>query len=162
MRILGIDPGSRTMGYGIIDKNGNKITHVENGAIYMKKELLSVKLKIIYDQLFEVIKRYKPEVVAIENVFYGKNVQSTIKLSHARAIPILLAKIYDLPIYEYTPLEVKKSVVGYGRADKSQIQNMVKLLLNLPEIADEDASDAVAIAITYANTPEFLRKKHIL
>ncbi len=162
MIILGIDPGSITLGYGLIEKNGNSLKHIENGAIYMKKELLSKKLKIIYKKLSDIIIMYKPNIMSIENVFYGKNVKATVKLSHARAIAVLLSSLYEIPAYEFSPLEVKKSVVGYGRAEKSQIQNMVRLLLNLPEIADEDASDALALAITYANTSNFSVKNHII
>jgi len=160
MIILGIDPGSITMGYGLIEKKGNKLIHLENGAVYMKKEPLSVKLEMIYNQLTEVINEYNPEVMSIENIFYAKNIQSTIKLAHARSIPILLARQKEMLIYQFTPLEVKKSVTGYGRADKSQMQDMVKMLLKLPEIADEDASDALALAMTYAHLPNFQRDKH--
>ncbi len=160
MIILGIDPGSITLGYGLIEKKGNKLTHLENGAVYMKNEPLSVKLEMIYNQLSDVIEQYKPEIMSVENIFYAKNIQSTIKLAHARSIPILLAKQRGLLIYQFTPLEVKKSVSGYGRADKSQMQNMVKMLLKLPEIADPDASDALALAMTYAHLPNFQRDKY--
>jgi len=160
MIILGIDPGSITMGYGLIEKKGNKLIHLENGAVYMKNEPLSVKLEMIYNQINDVIEMYKPEVMSIESIFYGKNVQSTIKLAHARSIPILLAKQKSMLIYQFSPLEAKKSVTGYGRANKGQMQDMVKMLLKLPEIADEDASDALALAMTYAHLPNFQRDKH--
>jgi crossover junction endodeoxyribonuclease RuvC len=160
MIILGIDPGSITLGYGLIEKQGNKLTHIENGAVYMKNEPLSVKLEMIYNQIGEIMNIYKPVVMSIENIFYAKNVQSTIKLAHARSIPILLAKQRGLNIYQFTPLEVKKSVTGYGRADKSQMQDMVRILLKLPENADSDASDALALAMTFAHLPVFMRDKH--
>jgi crossover junction endodeoxyribonuclease RuvC len=160
MIILGIDPGSITLGYGVIEKQGNKLTHLENGAVYMKKEPLSVKLEMIYNQINDVINQYKPEVMSIENIFYAKNIQSTIKLAHARSIPILLAKQKNIPIFQFSPLEVKKSVTGYGRADKSQMQDMIRILLKLPEIADPDASDALALAMTYAHLPNFERDKY--
>jgi len=160
MIILGIDPGSITLGYGLIEKNGNKLTHIENGAVYMKKEPLSVKLEMIYTQLNDVIDEYKPEVMSIENIFYAKNIQSTIKLAHARSIPILLAKQKDMLVYQFSPLEVKKSVTGYGRASKFQMQDMIRMLLKLPEIADEDANDALGLAMTFAHLPNFSRDKH--
>jgi len=160
MIIIGIDPGSITLGYGLIEKKGNKLIHLENGAVYMKNELLSIKLEMIYNQLNDIMDEYKPEVMSIENIFYSKNIQSTIKLAHARSIPILLARQKGLQIYQFTPLEVKKSVVGYGRADKQQIQNMVRMLLKLPENADSDASDALALAMTYAHLPNFQRDKY--
>jgi crossover junction endodeoxyribonuclease RuvC len=126
----------------------------------MKKEPLSVKLEMIYNQINDVINQYKPEVMSIENIFYAKNIQSTIKLAHARSIPILLAKQKNIPIFQFSPLEVKKSVTGYGRADKSQMQDMIRILLKLPEIADPDASDALALAMTYAHLPNFERDKY--
>jgi len=160
MIIMGIDPGSRTLGYGLIEKTGNKLIHIENGAVYMKNELLSVKLEMIYSELFDIMDRYKPQVMSIENIFYAKNIQSTIKLAHARSIPILLARQKKIPVYQFTPLEVKKSVAGYGRADKTQMQNMIRILLKLPENADSDASDALALAMTYAHLPAFEREKY--
>jgi len=161
MIILGIDPGSINMGYGLIEKNGNKLTHVDNGVIHLEKDLISVKLEIIYNKLIEIIKEHKPEIMSIENVFFSKNVQSTVKLSHVRGVAILSAKLSAIPVYQFTPLEVKKAVVGYGGAEKNQIQEMIKIILNLKEKTFTDASDALALAVTYANLPVFQKDEHL-
>ena len=153
MRILGIDPGTRITGYGLIEKQGNRLIHVDNGAIYTNsKDELPQRLKIIFEGLVEVIERYKPDVVAIEQVFMAKNAQSALKLGQARGAAIVASVNADLPVSEYTALQVKSAVVGYGKAGKSQVQQMVKALMKLPEIAQEDASDALAVAICHANS----------
>ena len=137
MRILGIDPGSHVTGYGIIEKKGNYLRHVLHGEIKAKKDSqLSSMLISIYQQLSEVIRENAPQAISLENIFYGKNVRSL----------------------EYSPLEVKKAVVGYGRAEKRQVQIMVKAILKLPELPPADAADALATAICHAN---FLKEKPI-
>lgn len=160
MIILGIDPGSRLMGYGIIEKEGTKLTYLHSGTIDVNDRAMSQKLEEIYSTISKVIEEYKPDLLSIENIFYAKNVQSTIKLAHARAIPILLAQINKIPVYQFTPLEVKQSVVGYGRAEKHQIQEMVKILLKLEKKVQADASDALALAITCSTTASFDKEKH--
>ncbi len=155
MIILGIDPGSRKMGYGLIEKSGNHHQVHQFGVIQMKNELLSIRLQTIYTTLSKMIHFYHPSVLAIENIFYGKNIQSTIKLAHIRSIPILLAQQNNIKSYQFTPLEVKKSVVGYGGADKTQVQEMVKILLKLSEVPPSDAADALALALTYSTTATF-------
>jgi crossover junction endodeoxyribonuclease RuvC len=152
MIILGIDPGTKTTWYGVVEKGDRCLLHRAYGDISMKRgQPLSACLKQIYDQLIEIMKECEPDVVALEDIFYGKNVKSLVKLGQARGVAILAASHRGIPLYEYTPLEVKKAVVGYGRAEKSQVQHMVRAILSLQETPPPDASDALAIAICHAN-----------
>ncbi|PLX85830.1 MAG: crossover junction endodeoxyribonuclease RuvC [Desulfuromonas sp.] len=153
MRILGIDPGSRVTGFGIVEQQGNRLIHVDNGAIFTRSgDALPARLKLIHDGLHQVIATHAPEAMAIEQVFVAKNAMSALKLGHARGAALLVGANNHLPISEYTALQVKNAVVGYGRAAKGQVQQMVRALLNLPEIAQEDASDALAVAICHAHS----------
>lgn len=153
MIILGIDPGSRITGYGIIRKQGNRLLHIDNGAIFTENAVdFPGRLKRIFDGLSEVIKKYSPDAVAIEDMFFANNAQSALKLGQARGAAIVAGVNAGLPVFEYTPLQVKQSVVGHGKAAKEQVQQMVKVLLALPEIAQADASDALAVAICHANS----------
>ena len=153
MKILGIDPGSRITGYGIISHEGNRLIHVDNGAIHTDSQNdFPARLKKIYRALSGVIEQYRPDAVAIENIFFATNVQSALKLGQARGAAIVAGVNADLPVFEYTALQVKQSVVGHGRASKEQVQKMLKVLLNLPEIAQEDASDALAVAVCHAHS----------
>lgn len=150
MRILGIDPGSRLTGYGLIEGTGNRLRHVDNGVIATNsKDPLPQRLKIIHDGVSGLIEKFRPEAFAIENIFLAKNAQSALKLGHARASAIIAAVNAGLPVAEYSALQVKSAVVGYGKAAKSQVQQMVKALLNLPEVSQEDAADALAVAICH-------------
>lgn len=159
MRILGIDPGSHITGYGVIEKKGNYLRHVLHGEIKAKKaSLLSAMLISIYQQLSDVITQAEPEAIALENIFYGKNVRSLIKQAQVRGVVIFAGADNALSVFEYSPLEVKKAVVGYGRAEKSQVQVMVKAILKLPELPPADAADALATAICHAN---FLKENPI-
>jgi crossover junction endodeoxyribonuclease RuvC len=153
MRVLGIDPGSRITGYGIIDSVGNRLLHVDNGAIFtdVKKEF-PMRLQTIYRELTEIIARYQPETMAVENIFFGKSVQSALKLGQARGAAIVAGVNAGLPVFEYSALQVKQAVVGHGKSAKVQVQQMLKALLNLPEIAQEDASDALAVAVCHAHS----------
>jgi len=152
MVILGIDPGTKTTGYGVVEKGERGLLHRAYGDISMKRgQPLSACLKQIYDQLVAIITEYAPDAMALEDIFYGKNVKSLMKLAQARGVVILAASHSDIPLYEYTPLEVKKAIVGYGRAEKTQVQHMVKAILALQETPPPDASDALAIAICHAN-----------
>ena len=153
IRILGVDPGSGTTGYGLIETDGSAHRAVLYGAIKTpSRRPFQQRLLKIYNELNRFLAREKADVVAIEDVFYATNVQSALKLGHARGIPLLIAAQNELPVYEYSPLEVKNSVVGYGRADKAQVQAMVQMLLNLPEIpTPDDAADALAVAICHAH-----------
>jgi len=153
MRILGIDPGTRVTGYGLLEKRGNRLIHLDNGAISTRSgEELPLRLKTIHDGLARIIAEYAPEALAIEQIFVARNVLSALKLGHARGAALLAGVNAGLPVYEYTAMQVKSAVVGYGRAAKPQVQQMVRALMGLPEIAQEDASDALAVAICHAHS----------
>lgn len=153
MRILGIDPGSRITGFGLIEQQGNRLRHLDNGALFTRSDApLAERLGTIYCGLEKAIAAYRPDAVAIEQIFLAKNALSALKLGHARGAAMLAAVHAGLPVYEYTAMQVKSAVVGYGKAGKPQVQQMVKALLGLPEIAQEDASDALAVAICHAHS----------
>ena len=153
MIVLGIDPGSRITGYGIIRKDGNRLIHVDNGAIFTDAAKdFPLRLHRIFAGLAEVIERYRPDAVAVEQIFFSNNVQSALKLGQARGAAVVAGVNAGLPVFEYSALQVKQAVVGHGKAAKEQVQQMVKILLNLPEIAQADASDALAVAICHANS----------
>jgi crossover junction endodeoxyribonuclease RuvC len=153
IRILGIDPGSGATGYGIIETDGSTHRALAYGVIKTSsRKPFHQRLLKIYDELSRILARESVDVVAIEDVFYATNVQSALRLGHARGIPLLVAAQKKLPVCEYSPLEIKKAVVGYGRADKAQVQSMVQFLLKLPEIpTPDDAADALAVAICHAH-----------
>jgi len=141
------------MGYGIVESVGNRLKHIDNGAIFTKTEdPLHLRLKTLYDGITEVIEKYDPRVLSVEEVFFAKNVKSAMKLGHARGVGILAGANRGLDIFEYSATAIKSAVVGYGRAEKGQVQQMVKILLNLPEIPQADAADALAAAICHINT----------
>lgn len=153
MIILGIDPGSRTTGYGIIETQGHRLRHIDNGIIAPKATSpLAERLKIIYDGVARIISEFSPEAIAIEQVFLAQNPQAALVLGHARGTAMVAAVNAGLSVHEYSALQVKSAVVGYGRAGKPQVQQMVKALLNLPEIAQEDAADALGVAICHAHS----------
>ncbi len=153
MRILGIDPGSRITGYGLVEKQGNRLIHLDNGAIQTRaRDDFPGRLQIIYRELCALIEQFRPDAVAVEQIFVAKNALSALKLGHARGAALLAGVNADLPVHEYTAMQVKSAVVGYGKARKEQVQQMVKTLLNLPEIAQEDASDALAVAICHLHS----------
>ena len=159
MRVLGIDPGSRITGYGIVEQQGNKLIHVDNGAIFTDSAAdFAGRLKRIFDGLSAVIAEFRPDEVAVENIFFSTNAQSALKLGQARGAAIVAAVHAGLPVAEYTALQVKQAVVGQGRAEKGQVQKMLKALLGLPEIAQADASDALAVAICHINSHELRRQ----
>jgi crossover junction endodeoxyribonuclease RuvC len=151
MRILGIDPGTRVVGYGLVERNGNKAGVIDYGIIKVSGTLaLPKRLNEIYDSLQALYKQLKPDAVVVENIFYARDVRATIKMGEARGVILLSAAKQGLAIYEYTPAEIKKSVTGNGRADKSQVQRMVQHLLCLKTAPKPlDASDALAIALCY-------------
>ena len=153
MIVLGIDPGSRITGYGIVEKVGNRLVHIDNGAIFTSNATdFPGRLKLIFDGLLEIISQYKPDQVAIENIFFSTNAQSALKLGQARGAAIVAAVHCNLPVAEYSALQVKQAVVGQGRAEKAQVQKMLRALLGLPETAQADASDALAVAICHINS----------
>ncbi len=152
MRILGIDPGSHVTGWGIIDRSGNYLRHVAHGEIKPRRDsLLSEVLLDLSSRLGAVIAEAAPQAVSLENIFYGKNVRSLIRQAQVRGVVIYACADRGLPVFEYSPLEVKKAVVGYGRAEKRQVQMMVKAILKLSSVPPADAADALAAAVCHAN-----------
>jgi len=154
MIILGIDPGFAIVGYGVIEYKGNKFKVLEYGAITTPaKTDIFKRFKTIYDELCKIIERVNPDVMAIEELFFNSNQKTAINVAQARGIIVLGAMNNNIEVFEYTPLQVKQSVVGYGRADKTQVQQMVKALLNLEKVPKpDDTADALAIAICHAHS----------
>jgi crossover junction endodeoxyribonuclease RuvC len=150
-RILGIDPGLRATGFGVISVTGNALTYVTCGCIRSGEGELPARLRVILVDLGEVIARHRPTEVAIEKVFVNVNPQSTLLLGQARGAAISAAVLADLPVVEYTALQVKQAVVGHGKAAKEQVQHMVRRLLQLPGEPSPDAADALACAIAHAH-----------
>jgi len=163
VRVLGIDCGTERTGYGIIDSDGRVHRLVSAGVIRtMKQDPMHLRLLTIAVELRKQIEEYRPGIVAIEEVFYAVNVKTVLKLSHVRGVALLAAAEAGLELSEYSPLEVKTSVVGYGRAEKSQVQMMVASLLKLDKvIASEDASDALAVAICHATHATALARMRV-
>ncbi len=156
-RILGIDPGLRITGFGVIDTTGSKLSYVTCGCIRSNAaESLPDRIKVILTDLAEIIARERPTEVAVEKVFVNVNPQSTLLLGQARGAAIAAAVLADLPVAEYTALQVKQAVVGHGKAAKEQVQEMVRRLLALPGTPSPDASDALACAIAHAHGSEGL------
>ena len=151
-RILGIDPGSRATGYGVIDCQGHALTFVTCGVIRTsEKKPFPERLEEIYDGIREVIAAYKPQLAGIEDIFTAINPRSALKLGHARGVLILAARQHGLLLEEYSPTVVKQAVAGYGQAPKEQVQHMVRVLLKLVASPSQDAADALAVAICRAN-----------
>jgi crossover junction endodeoxyribonuclease RuvC len=157
MRVLGIDCGSRVTGYGVIDSNGADCIYICCGAIRSKSsDPLADRLKSIYNGIVQIIREREPQAAAFESLFYATSVQSALKLGHVRGVSMFAAAEANLPIYEYSPLEVKSAVTGYGRAEKPQVQQMVRALLKLNAPPQPyDASDALAVAICHIHTNRF-------
>ena len=152
-RIIGIDPGSRITGYGVIEVKGNKIFHIDCGGIHIPGEKpLEQRLLYIYKNIKLLIEKFSPDMAGVEDVFFAKNAKSALMLGHARGIALLALAEMNIPLETYSPNEVKKAVTGVGNATKEQVQFMVKTLLSLDEAAFEDASDALAIAICHGNS----------
>ncbi len=154
MIILGFDPGIAIVGFGVIEKQGSSITPIQYGTINTKSDLdMGIRLKQVFDGAKEILEIYKPDAVSIEKLYFNKNVSTAMIVAQARGVLMLAAVQFNLQIYEYTPLQIKQALVGYGRAEKRQIQEMVKLLLNLKIIPKpDDVADALAIAICHANS----------
>jgi len=149
--ILGIDPGSQITGVGVITAQGAELKHIFSESVRLPKGELSTRLKDIYARLQIVIAQTRPDIVVIERVFIAKNPQSALVLGHARGAAMLAAVNNDLPVMEYSATEIKKTVVGRGRADKTQVQHMMRVLLGLRAAPPEDASDALAVAVCHAH-----------
>lgn len=154
MLIMGIDPGIAISGYGLINSNNNTYSVLEYGVLRTANELpVEQRLKRVFDGYIALIEKYKPEAVAIEELFFNKNAKTIITVGEARGIALLAAAIKGIEVFEYTPLQVKQAIVGYGRAQKIQIQQMVKILLNLDKLPKpDDAADALAVALCHLNT----------
>ena len=154
MRILGIDPGSQRTGYGCVESDGRRHLLIASGAItFHATEPFVLRLARIHRELAALLIRCRPDCVAVENVFHGANARSALKLGHARGVAMLAAVEAGCEVVEYTPAEVKRAVVGYGRADKQQVQHMIKLLLGLDKApSPHDAADALAVAICHLHS----------
>lgn len=153
MIIFGIDPGFAIIGYGVIEKKGNKYETIDYGVVTTESKLdLSERLNIMYEEIKGKIVKYNPDRIAIEELFFNKNAKTAIAVAQARGALVLCAKKSDKPIFEYTPLQIKQAITGYGRADKCQMQKMIQILLSLKEIPKpDDAADALAVAVCCAN-----------
>ena len=152
MRILGIDPGTGRLGFGVIDVDGLRVSLVDAGVITTPAHTPhDERLEDIFDSLTDIIKQTRPEVVSIEKLFFSKNITTAMTVSEARGVALLVARQARLPIAEYTPNQIKQTLTGYGNADKKQMQEMVKLQLRLKEVPKpDDAADALAAAITHS------------
>lgn len=154
MIIMGIDPGFAITGYGIVRYEGNKFSVVDYGAVTTQASTPFPERLLLLDQgLSELIGRYKPEAISVEELFFNKNIKTAISAAHGRGIALAAAARSGAMVFEYTPLQVKQSVVGYGRAEKAQVQQMVKAILNLPAIPKpDDVADALAVAICHGHS----------
>jgi crossover junction endodeoxyribonuclease RuvC len=152
MLVLGVDPGSRVTGYGLVEKDNNQMTCIHAGSISSPAKLpFYERIHKIFQSMVEVMSHYRPQEMAIEDVFFAKNVKSSLKLGHARGAVLIAAVQCGVKIFEYSPLEIKQSTVGYGRATKEQVRSMVQLILNLKDRPNLDTSDALATAICHLN-----------
>lgn len=154
---MGIDPGIAILGYGLVEYKGNSFKTIDYGAITTEAGTpMSLRLSIIHTQLVELLEKYKPEAFAIEELFFNKNIKTALTVAHARGVAVVAAANMKIPIFEYTPLQVKQAISGYGRAEKKQMQQMVKILLNLQETPKpDDVADALAVAICHGNSSNY-------
>lgn len=154
MRILGIDPGIAIVGFGFIEKQGSRLTPIQYGSIQTEAHTdPALRLKAVYDSIRELIDKYKPDEVAIEKLFFNRNVTTAFAVGQARGVLILAAVQNGLPVAEYTPLQVKQAIVGYGKAEKKQVQEMVRMFLKLQAAPKpDDVADALAVAICHAHS----------
>lgn len=157
---MGIDPGVAITGYGIVKYEGNKFSVIDYGAVTTEaKELLPKRLLILNSMLEELILKNKPDFVAVEELFFNKNIKTALTVGHGRGAALLSAARLGVEVFEYTPLQVKQAVAGYGRAEKSQVQQMVKIILNLPSVPKpDDVADALAIAICHGHSYNMLSR----
>ncbi|WP_282941296.1 crossover junction endodeoxyribonuclease RuvC [Paenibacillus sp. RC67] len=160
MRIMGIDPGIAIVGFGFIDKQGSRLVPVQYGCIQTEAHTDGVlRLKMVYDATVQLIEKYKPDSVAIEKLFFNRNVTTAFTVAQARGVMMLAAAQQGIPIGEYTPLQVKQAVVGYGKAEKKQVQEMVRMFLNLSAVPKpDDVADALAVAICHAHSSTLQQK----
>jgi crossover junction endodeoxyribonuclease RuvC len=155
-RILGIDPGSRLTGYGVIDCHGQRAVHVASGFVHANSRELAARLRVIFDEMTGIVRLYQPREMVVEQVFVHRNVSAALKLGQARGVAVLAGLMQGLPLYEYTPREIKKAVIGNGNAGKDQVQYMIKTLLSLSQIPQSDAADALGVALCHAHTRQTL------
>ena len=161
MRILGIDPGLQTTGFGVVDVDGSRLSYVGSGTIkttHLALGDLPGRLKVLFDGICEITERYQPDAATIEIIFVNVNPQSTLLLGQARGASITALVSRGLPVAEYTALQMKKAVVGHGRAAKTQVQEMVRRLLDLPGLPGPDAADALGMAITHAHAGQAMAR----
>jgi crossover junction endodeoxyribonuclease RuvC len=160
VRVMGIDPGIAIVGFGVIDKQGSRLVPVQYGCIKTEAHTDgALRLKMVYDSMIQLLDTYKPDEIAIEKLFFNRNVTTAMTVSEARGVLILAAVQKGLPIGEYTPLQVKQAVVGYGKAEKHQVQEMVKIFLHLSVVPKpDDVADALAIAICHAHSAVLQQK----
>ncbi|MEN9539123.1 MAG: hypothetical protein RLZZ126_1358 [Pseudomonadota bacterium] len=153
MRVLGIDPGLRTTGFGVVDVDGSRLTYVASGTVSTTSAgaALPARLKVLFDGVRTVVAQYQPDCASVEIVFVNVNPQSTLLLGQARGACVTALVSADMAVHEYTALQMKQAVVGYGKADKLQVQSMVRRLLQLPGLPGKDAADALGLAITHAH-----------
>jgi crossover junction endodeoxyribonuclease RuvC len=152
MIIIGVDPGTTATGYGVIRKNGSGSAHLVSGVIRpTPKASHSKRLFEIHSKLEEVIREYRPDVMVVESLFHFRNSQSLMKLSQVRGVVLLLGECHGMEIFEYAPMEIKRGLTGYGRADKSQMVFMVRKILNLPSLKSSDQADALAMALYHSH-----------
>lgn len=161
MRVMGVDPGISTTGFGIISDSEGRLSALSFGGIKTPSDLpLQTRLKRIYDELSGLIKAYSPDVMVVEELFFNRNITSAFTVGMARGVALLAAEMSGLPVSSYTPLQVKQAIVGYGRATKWQVQRMVKALLGLKDLPSPDAADALALAICHINSHRLARLLH--
>ena len=158
-RILGIDPGSRVTGYGIIDFTRNRAVHVASGCIPVCGEDLAGKLRVIYEAIIALVERHEPAEMVVEQVFVHRNPESALKLGQARGAAVLAGAMRTLPVYEYAPRAIKQAITGTGSATKEQVQHMIKVLLGLSQSPPTDAADALGVALCHAHVGETLRRR---
>ncbi|MBF0160871.1 MAG: crossover junction endodeoxyribonuclease RuvC [Magnetococcales bacterium] len=152
MRVIGIDPGTTSTGWGVVESNGSTLQHVASGCVRTQVgEPLPARLGKIFAELTRIVIQYQPQEAVVEEIFVSQNVQSALKLGHARGVAIAAANHRGLPVHEYTALQVKKAVVGHGHAEKRQMQEMVRILLCMGKSAPQDAADALGVAICHLN-----------
>ena len=155
MKVLGVDPGTRRLGWGVVERVGTRLVHVASGVVVTKGRDLSGRLLQIDRALAAVLDEHRPDAGAVENIFFSKNAQSAAKLGHARGVALLAIRRAGLSVAEYPPATVKRAVVGRGRAEKHQVGMIITRLLSLSVAPEEDAADALAVAVTHLNTQRF-------
>ncbi len=155
--LLGIDPGSRLTGFGIVRDDDRYIQYVSSGCIRMSATAMPARLQEIFNNISQLIQRHQPSILAIEKVFMHKNADAALKLGQARGVAIVAAMQQGLQVFEYTPNEIKQAVVGHGHADKTQVQYMIQRLLHLSAVPQADAADALAVALCHVQTQKFYR-----